>query len=330
MNLHYVQGNPLFTHINKIPKQYNYLTENIETDIIIIGGGVTGSITAYYFSNANIPVVLLEKSRIAHGSTSITTSLLQYELDGTARNLEQYTSLDNTIRAYKLGLKALDEIDNFIIKHGNKCDYERKDTLFYTGKKSEISLIRDEYNVRKNANLDVNFITEENNPFSFDLKAGVYANKGGAQLDPYKFTHHLLDVSCNLGLKVYENTEVLEINYGEDKVEVITSYGYKVTGKKVIVATGYDVDKFTKRNFGLKTLTYNIATKPVESFEGWNNRVIIRDSNDPYNYYRTTSDNRILAGGEDIYPSFQGFLIIKKQRKTTINCIRKYPLCFHI
>lgn len=300
MNLHYVQGEPLFTHINKVYKQYPYLTEDLTTEVIIIGGGVTGSILGYYFTKANIPAVILEKERIAFGSTSITTSLLQYELDGNARELQQYTPLDNVMTSYHLGLKALDEIHNFIHEYGNKCGYERKDTLLYTSKQVEIPQMEAEYQVRKQAGLNVDFLDAAHNPFSFDLKAGVYAHNGGAQLDPYQYTHHLLDTSCKKGLQVYEHTEVTTIHYLPENVEVLTSYGHKVTGKKVIIATGYNTDLFTSRNFGVKTVTYNIATKPVDTFEGWPNKVLIRDNNDPYHYFRTTDENRILAGGEDI------------------------------
>ena len=83
-----------------------------------------------------------------------------------------------------------------------------------------------------------------------------------------------------MGLKVYENTEVMEIAYGKDEVEIITSFGYKVKAKKVIIATGYNTQRFTKRNFGVKTVTYNIATKSVKSFDGWFNKILIRDNCD--------------------------------------------------
>ena len=61
MDIQYVQGKPLFTYINKDKKQYPYLTENIETEVCIIGGGVTGAIASYYLSKNNIKTVLLEK-----------------------------------------------------------------------------------------------------------------------------------------------------------------------------------------------------------------------------------------------------------------------------
>jgi len=314
----------MFTKNSKIKKQYEYLTEDLDTEVIIVGGGVTGSIVGYYFSKANIPAVILEKERVAHCSTSITTSLLQYELDSNARQLEEYTTLDNVIMSYKLGLKALDEIDEFIKKYGNKCKYQRKDTLLYTSKDEEIKEMKEEYEIRKKAGIDVKYISKEDNPFSINLKGGVYGVNGGAQLDPYEYTHELLDVSCNMGLKVYENTEVIDIKYLQDSVEVITSYGFKVKGKKVIVATGYNTERFTKQNFGHKTVTYNIVTKPVDRFDGWFNKVLIRDNCDPYNYFRTTEDNRIIAGGEDIdfYNSILNEKVAKEKYEILLNRIK--------
>lgn len=324
MPLENVHGTPMFTKNSKIKKQYEYLTEDLDTEVIIVGGGVTGSIVGYYFSKANIPAVILEKERVAHCSTSITTSLLQYELDSNARQLEEYTTLDNVIMSYKLGLKALDEIDEFIKEYGNKCKYQRKDTLLYTSKDEEIKEMKEEYEIRKKAGIDVKYISKEDNPFSINLKGGVYGVNGGAQLDPYEYTHELLDVSCNMGLKVYENTEVIDIKYLENSVEVITSYGYKVKGKKVIVATGYNTERFTKRNFGHKTVTYNIVTKPVDRFDGWFNKVLIRDNCDPYNYFRTTEDNRIIAGGEDIdfYNNILNEKVAKEKYEILLNRIK--------
>ena len=324
MTLQNVHGDPIFTKINKHKKQYEYLTKDIDTEVIIVGGGVTGSIVGYYFSKNNIPAVILEKERIAHGSTSITTSLLQYELDSNARYLEEYTSLKNIITSYKLGLKALDELDEFIKEYGNKCKYEKKDTLLYTSKECEVKAMEEEYKTRKNAGIDVKFISKEDNPFSLDIKGGVYGVNGGAQLDPYEYTHQLLEVSCNMGLQVFENTEVMDINYEQDGVEVTTSFGYKVRGKKDIIATGYNTERFTKRNFGAKTVTYNIATKPVKNFDGWFNRVLIRDNCDPYNYFRTTSDNRIIAGGEDVdfYTNIKNEKLAKEKYSILLNRIK--------
>lgn len=300
MDLEFVKGEPIFARINKIENKYDYLSEDIDTEVIIVGGGVTGSILGYYLSKNNIDCVVLEKNIVGYGSTSITTAFLQYELDSTVRDLEQYTEYSKVIQSYKLGIKALDEIDEFIKKCGNNCNYKKRDTLLYTARESDISEIKEEYEIRKENGLNVRYIEEKDNPFSFPLKAGLYSVNGGAELDPYKFTHELVKAGIENSLRIFENTEVVKINYEEDKVEAETKYGFKVKGKIIVAATGFNTGLFTNRQFGTTTVTFNVATKPLSSLDGYYNNVLIRDNKEPYNYFRTTCDNRIIGGGEDI------------------------------
>lgn len=300
MDIQYVKGTPVFTAINKVETQYPYLTEDITTDVLVIGGGVTGAICAYYFAKNNIDVVVLEKGRIAHCSTSVTTSLLQYELDSKLAELNGPTTLENAVKSYKLGVVALDEIAKFIDEYGNKCDYIKRDTLFYTSKSLEKKEVIEEYNLRKENGFPVEFIDELNNTFGFDVKAGIIAKDGGAEIDPFKYTHNLLEVVTDLGGRVYENSEAVKATYFEDYVEVESVYGHKVKAKKIIVATGYNTRQFTARNFAQKSTTYNIVTKPVKKICGWKDNVLIRDNEKVYNYLRTTPDNRLIIGGEDV------------------------------
>lgn len=314
MDLEYVKGKPLFTSINKINHQFNYLTENLETDVIIIGGGVTGSICGYYLSKNNIKTTILEKGRVAHGSTSITTSLLQYELDDNLSELSNILGLKNSLKAYNLGLLALKEIDNFIFEYGNNCDYIKRDTLLYTATNLEKNAIKQEYSLRKEYGFDVEYLDSSNNKYPFELKSGITSKNGGLEIDPYKYTMQLLNVSIDMGLNIYENTEVKNIHYYDDYIEVETSYGYKVKGKKIIVATGYNTALFTNRNFGTKFCTFNIATKPIENLNKFYDGTLIRDNSDPYNYIRSTVDNRIIIGGEDIsFDQMQNKELVKQK-----------------
>ena len=60
-NMQYVKGEPFFNRLNKVTRQYKYLTEDIDTEVIIIGGGVTGAILSYYFSKKDISNVVGKK-----------------------------------------------------------------------------------------------------------------------------------------------------------------------------------------------------------------------------------------------------------------------------
>lgn len=300
MSVQYVKGDCIFVKENQNSQQYKYLTQDIECDVLVIGGGVTGAIMGHYLTKNNINTVIIEKARVGHCSTSITTSLLQYELDSNASQLKPDLPEKKIAKAYHLGLFALDQLDQIIKEVGNDCFYKKVDCLLYTSKNSEKQDMVNEYNFRKDNGLDVKLISKDTNPFCFDVKAGVLSKTGGAVLDPYLFTQSLIRSSCKKTMRIYENTEAVKLVYNKEFVTVETTYGYKIKCKKVVAATGYNTELFTDRNFGTKYTTFNIATQPIEPIDSSIQNTVFRDNNDPYHYFRTTHDNRIIIGGEDV------------------------------
>ena len=349
MKISYVKGNTYFNkqknknnqtnkkynkEKNLKIKQYPYLDEDIETEVVIVGGGVTGAILGYYFSKNNIPNVILEKERTGHGSTSVSTALLQYELDDMINKLEQIMKREDIVKAYKLGQKALGNIEEFVNKYENKCEYVKADSLLYSAKKEDKKILEYEYEFRKNNKFDVELLEKSSNNLPFEIESAIISKNGGAKINPYLFTHQLLDVASNKTI-VYENTELQNIEYEKENiVNVKTSYGNNIKCKKVIIATGYDIDKFTKRNFGTKTITYNIVTETM-SKEQLVDKYIIRDIKDPYNYIRTTKDNRYIIGGEDIEVNEKNYSeevanekynILEQRLKTMFPNIKNYKI----
>ena len=96
--------------VNDIKK----LNKNIKTDILIIGGGITGITTAYELINKNLKITLVDQNLTGHGISSKTTGKLNY-LQETI-----YTDLLNTynLNTAKLYLKsqrdAIKEVEKII------------------------------------------------------------------------------------------------------------------------------------------------------------------------------------------------------------------------
>ena len=53
---------------------FEQLNKNIKTDVLIIGGGITGILTAHYLQQAGINYVLVEADTICSGITKNTTA----------------------------------------------------------------------------------------------------------------------------------------------------------------------------------------------------------------------------------------------------------------
>ena len=74
-------GYPFWLINDGLLYSYPKLLKNVEVNTIIIGGGISGALTAYYLTNAGIDCMLVDGRTIGLGSTCASTSLLQYELD---------------------------------------------------------------------------------------------------------------------------------------------------------------------------------------------------------------------------------------------------------
>ena len=79
MNL--ITGYPYWLINSGLPTNYPKLEKSLKTDIVIIGGGISGALTAYYLTNAGLNCVVVDSRTIGLGSTCASTALLQYELD---------------------------------------------------------------------------------------------------------------------------------------------------------------------------------------------------------------------------------------------------------
>lgn len=300
MNL--VSGEMVWTNINKIPNKFTYLSDDAECEVVIIGGGVTGAICAYNFAMAGVDTIVVDKNIIGYGSTSASTSILQYEIDTDLIGLAGMIGIDDAAACFKLTENAVYEIEKMINTLGKQCGFSLRDCFYYTDSDGDASLLKKEYELRKENGFDVEYIDEKKGKkmFSFPIKAGIYSKRGAGEIDPYSFAHALIEHSIKHGLKVFENTEIIDINQANNCVELVTKNQFKIKAKKVVFATGFEAKKLIENKTAILTRSFTLVSKPVKNFDGWHKRCIIRDTNNPYTYLRTTSDNRIIIGGEDL------------------------------
>lgn len=322
----FVKGNPYFTDTKSLIQQYNYLQENIECDILVIGGGINGAITAYNFSKENLKVVLIDKSQIGKTSTSVATALLEYQLDEHANSLSSFLSKEEVLTAYNLGKSAIKEIESFISENGNHCHFSKRPTFVYTNKKSEVNEIFEEYSFRIKNNLSAEFFDSNNNPFPFAIKAGFYSQDGGAELNPYIYTHQLVEEGKKNGLLVFENTECIRLEHQTDKVVARLKFDKTITSKKVVICTGYDTYFSDSKPLSKLYTSYSITTAPIKKIS-WYNRALLHDNSNPYHYIRLTYDNRIIIGGEDtrLYCKIKQKKAERKYKKLHKHLIKLFP-----
>src|SRR5215471_7823553 len=97
-----VAGQPYWLIKNGLPHSYPKLMHDIKCECLLIGGGISGALTAYYLTMAGLQCVLVDARSIGLGSICASTSLLQYELDVPLHELKRKVGEKKAIRAYQL------------------------------------------------------------------------------------------------------------------------------------------------------------------------------------------------------------------------------------
>jgi len=99
------------------------------------------------------------------------------------------------------------------------------------------------------------------------------------------------------GLRIFEDTPIGAFEDNKDGV-MLTAGEHKLRAKKVIFATGYESQDFLKESLATLYSSFAFASEPLKP-DLWLNKYVIWETARPYLYIRTSSDNRILVGGED-------------------------------
>src|SRR5439155_19324136 len=140
---------PAATPRRRFPSQRGTLT----VDVAIVGGGITGAIAAYLFSEAGVSVAVLEAHRVARGSTAASTALLMQEPDKDFSELaERYGK--QAARSIWVSLKsATHELSKTIRRLEIACDFHERHSIYFTVEPQKVEQLRDEFHHRRKAGL---------------------------------------------------------------------------------------------------------------------------------------------------------------------------------
>lgn len=294
-------GLPYWIAKNSLYNYFNPLKSDFNTDVIIIGAGITGALVAHELCNAGIQCAIVDRRSITTGSSSASTALLQYEIDTPLCNMVELIEEDLAVLAYRSCLQSITDIENVFKSIGFNPDFERVPSVFFASDKKGLKLIEREYEIRQKYKLPVTFLDNKALSDKYGFKAsGALENDESAQIDAYKAATHLIDYHIHQsGLKVFTNTEVVKYREKSIGYELQTTTGYKINSKYVIIAAGFEAGKFLPKQVMKLTSTYALISEPVDEKYIWHKKSLIWETKEPYIYIRTDNKNRIIVGGED-------------------------------
>lgn len=324
---------PFWLLKNGLMASYPSLKSDEKCDVLIIGGGITGSLIAHQMIKDGHETILIDKRELCNGSTSATTSMLQYEIDVPLDELIRKIGKKGAVESYKACSDAIDVIDEISRQIRSNAGFKRKKSLYFASKKKDVEWLKKEYEARKNAGFEVKWLNSEQilKNFEFENTYGGIVSRQGASIDAFQFAHELCKHNVKKGLKIFDKTEMINVEYHNGFNLATVDSGFRIKAKKIIYCIGYESKNLLKENFVDLKSTYAVVSEvDKDKFKNINN-TLVWNTDDPYIYMRTTDDGRLLIGGgdEDFYNAEKRDALLEKKKKEILKNLKKIKPDYH-
>lgn len=285
------------------PIAFEKLNNDIESDILIIGGGIAGLTTAYCLAKEGRNVILVEDGFIGSGETGRTTAQLTCALDDRYFELENTFGQPTSKLAAQSHTAAIEWIANTVKQHNISCYFKRVDGYLFSHASDTNENLQKEYKATQRAGLQTEMLNKIPSIAAEQVKWCIkFPNQ--AQFHILLYMKGLVDAFIQLGGKIYTETKAENITK-----EGATANGFIIKANHIVVATNTPVnDWVTMHTKQWPYRSYVIAAKIQKGklpYSLWwdtgdqDSKWITK----PYHYVRLEELNEqydmLIAGGED-------------------------------
>jgi glycine/D-amino acid oxidase-like deaminating enzyme/nitrite reductase/ring-hydroxylating ferredoxin subunit len=278
--------------------QLPVLDNNVQADVCIVGGGISGLTTAYLLAREGRSVIVLDDGPLGSGETGRTTAHLSNAFDDRYCEAERLFGERGSRLIADSHTAAIDKIEEIVRDEQIECDFDRVDGYLFVPPDCSTDILEREIAAARRAGLhDVEWV--ERAPINdFDTKHCLRFPRQ-AQFDPLKYLEGLVRGTLQRKGRIYSRTHADEIRGGNPAC-VTTSNGRVVTAAAVVVATNAAVNDSVILNAReSKYRTYVIGAYIPR---GSVTKALYWDTGDPYHYVRIQQDGDndiLIVGGED-------------------------------
>jgi len=218
------------------PKNRSYpkLNQDLQVDVLIIGAGITGLTCAKLLSQAGKQVAVLEQHKVGSGTTGYSTGNLYATFGQYLHQMEATQSAEVMQKVVESRKAALDLIRRTVVDDKLSCEFRNVPWYLFS---SEDGANKDKIKKEKDSLSKTRLYWREDLPAEFPIPTsdGVMV-LDQAQMNPLQYVQELALKIEGLKCRIFEDSQVIEIQDGEEGCTVKTSAA-TVKANYVIMAT---------------------------------------------------------------------------------------------
>lgn len=216
--------------------KFNSIDKNIITDILIIGGGMTGISLAYNLINSKYNITLLEAEKLANGVTAKSTGKITYLQELIYQDIISAHNFEIAKLYYEAQKDAIRIIKKNIKDNNIECNLTKSSTITFTSDEKEISKFDKEEEILDK--LGVKYYTDKNILKDKEVKRYIMVNNTYV-FHPVKYLNALIKIiKKSKNINIYENSRAVKIKKEEGYYTVISN-NHTIKTKKIVLACNY-------------------------------------------------------------------------------------------
>jgi len=294
------------------PKPASYTNKPLpaKSDVVVIGGGFTGTSAALQLTKGGARVTLLEAKTIGYEASSRNGGQALSCLHHTLTETIHLHGRELAREMFHSAVAAANTVERIVTEEGIDCDFIRCGNIEAAARPAHFERLQREQEVLKQiADFDVQVFSKNDAraELGSDAYFGLLVNPRSGSVQPAKFVRGMAAAAERAGADIHEETRVLQIRRVSGQMDgtcfIVQTDRGNISAKEVLVAsnawTGKLIPQFRMRVFPAES--YIIATEPLSDDLARtlipNNRVAY-DTRQILAYYRLSPEKRMVWGGE--------------------------------
>ena len=307
----------------------------LKTGAVVIGGGLTGALSAYALAAAGVKVVLLEANRIGRGTTASASGWIAGDPGVSFADVERAMGLRSARRGWQAWRRAALDFTALLRRLDIKCHLEESDSALVAAAADHVARLKRDQKARVAAGIEAPALNARavKRELSLEGAAGVRSKAGGT-IDPYRACLGLVAAAADRNALIFEKSPVQRIKFTRRTIDVFTRGG-KIRAERVVIATGLPgtLFKALARHFWFHTtylvLTHSIPAKIRRSIapSAEASRIVVRDGAAPPHVIRWMDEDRVLIAGADteLAPRQRDKILVQRTGQLMYELSTLYP-----
>lgn len=286
------------------PDLQPWLTGDVKADVVIIGGGFSGLTSALALREAGVDVAIVEMDYCGMGASGRNAGHLTPTIGKDFPTLTKVYGKERGVALARFADRAVEHTEELIARYAIECEYAATGNVVAGVHERHRKPLQKGAELAQRLGVHVEYLDDTEvarRRLPGMVKFGVLEKRGG-HLHPGKYVMGLRAAALAAGVRIFEQSKVIEIRDSASPIVVRTASGSVTADKLVLATNAYTPETLGQKSLVLPLRVTQFRTAPLSDAQwariGWDHREGIYTAHESLENFRPQANGTISGGSK--------------------------------